>query len=118
MDKYNVRADLTCLGKIIGGGFPVGAVAGPNDVMSVFESGAEKAKLPHGGTFNANPVTMVAGYTAMEMMTESEFKRINNLGDQFRAGIKEVLSQVNVKANILGQDSVFALEILEPKPLS
>jgi len=57
----------------------------------------------------------VAGYTAMEMMTESEFKRINNLGDQFRAGIKEVLSQVNVKANILGQDSVFALEILEPK---
>ena len=115
MDKYDVRADLTCLGKIIGGGFPVGAVAGPHDVMSVFESGAEKAKLPHGGTFNANPVTMVAGYTAMEMMTESEFKRINNLGDQFRAGIKEVLSQVNVKANILGQDSVFALEILEPK---
>jgi glutamate-1-semialdehyde 2,1-aminomutase len=86
--------------------------------MSVFESGAEKAKLPHGGTFNANPVTMVAGHTAMEMMTESEFKRINNLGDQFRAGIKEVLSQVNVKANILGQDSVFALEILEPSPSS
>ena len=117
MDKFKVHADLTCLGKIIGGGFPVGAVAGPKDVMSVFESGREKAKLPHGGTFNANPVTMAAGYAAMEMMTESEFARINHLGNMFRAGIKDVLSQVNVTANIQGQDSIFALEILDPLPI-
>jgi len=117
MSKYNVDADLTCLGKIIGGGFPVGAVAGPKDVMSVFESGIEKAKLPHGGTFNANPVTMIAGYTAMEMMSEAEFARINHLGNLFRTGIKEVLSQVNVTANVHGQDSVFAIEILHPKPV-
>jgi glutamate-1-semialdehyde 2,1-aminomutase len=116
MDKFNVQADLTCLGKIIGGGFPVGAVAGPKDVMSVFESGIDKAKIPHGGTFNANPVTMVAGFTAMELMTESEFSRINHIGNMFRAGIEDVLAQVNVTANILGQDSIFALEILEPKP--
>ena len=117
MDKFKVHADLTCLGKVIGGGFPVGAVAGPKDVMSVFESGREKAKLPHGGTFNANPVTMAAGYAAMEMMTESEFARINHLGNMFRAGIKDVLSQVNVTANIQGKDSIFALEILDPLPI-
>ena len=55
-----IAPDLTTFGKIIGGGFPVGAVAGSRSVMSVFDhTGA--LKVHHGGTFNANPVTIVAG---------------------------------------------------------
>jgi glutamate-1-semialdehyde 2,1-aminomutase len=104
-------ADITALGKIIGGGYPVGAVAGPADIMSVFEAGAEKARLPHGGTFNANPVTMAAGYAAMTRMTESEFDRLNTLGDEFRAGLREVLDLTNTGGRVLGQASIFAIEI-------
>ena len=116
MAQFGVTADITCLGKIIGGGYPVGAVAGSKHVMSVFEGRDEKARLPHGGTFNANPVTMAAGYAAMELMTPDVFNHINQLGGMFRSAIKEVLAQVNVKANVLGQGSVFAIDIVDPVP--
>lgn len=116
MAQFGVRADITCLGKIMGGGFPVGAVAGSRTIMAVFESAHDKARLPHGGTFNANPVTMAAGFTAMEMMTPGEFDRINELGAAFRSAIKDVLAKVNVQANVLGQASVFAIEMIDPVP--
>src|SRR5215468_9840628 len=59
---FGVVPDMTTLGKIIGGGFPVGAIAGRADAMAVFDPtrGGPPA-APHGGTFNANPVTMAAG---------------------------------------------------------
>ena len=116
MAQFGVTADITCLGKIIGGGFPVGAVAGSKCVMSVFEGRDEKARLPHGGTFNANPVTMAAGYAAMELMTPEAFNRINHLGENFRTAIREVLSQVNIKAKVVGQGSVFAVDIVDSIP--
>ena len=57
--ELGLEPDLTAIGKIIGGGFPVGAVAGRSAVMAVFEeTETASAQLPHGGTFNANPVTM------------------------------------------------------------
>src|SRR5499426_2734269 len=57
---FGVNPDMTTLGKIIGGGFPVGAVACSNEVMAVFDPGRGTPPAPHGGTFNANPVTMAA----------------------------------------------------------
>ena len=85
--ERNLKPHLTTLGKIIGGGFPVGAVAGSADVMSVFESDGRKAKLPHGGTYNANPVSMAAGCKAMQMLDTDAFETLNGLGDEFRKGI-------------------------------
>ena len=66
---FGVTPDLTTLGKIIGGGFPVGAVAGRADVMAVFDPTGGKPAAPHGGTFNANPVTMAAGLAGMRLLT-------------------------------------------------
>ena len=57
--------DLTAMGKIIGGGFPVGAIGGRLDVMAVFDPTRQDVPVPHGGTFNANPVTMRAGEAAI-----------------------------------------------------
>ena len=60
--RLDLEPDLTALGKIIGGGFPVGAVAGRAEVMAVFEAvDGARARVPSGGTFSANSVTMVAG---------------------------------------------------------
>ena len=59
---WDIDPDLTTLGKIIGGGFPVGAIGGRKDVMAVFDPRPGKPALPHGGTFSANPVTMRAGH--------------------------------------------------------
>ncbi|MFX8079161.1 aminotransferase class III-fold pyridoxal phosphate-dependent enzyme, partial [Acinetobacter baumannii] len=58
---WNIDPDLTTLGKIIGGGFPVGAICGHREFMAVFDPRPGKPALPHGGTFSANPVTMRAG---------------------------------------------------------
>jgi glutamate-1-semialdehyde 2,1-aminomutase len=77
---YGVSPDLTALGKIIGGGFPVGAVAGRQQVMEVFNGGG----LPHGGTFNANPITMVAGMETMRQMTSEAYTDLNALGEYTR----------------------------------
>ncbi|MCZ6871707.1 MAG: aminotransferase class III-fold pyridoxal phosphate-dependent enzyme [Gammaproteobacteria bacterium] len=109
--EIDITPDITALGKIIGGGFAVGAVAGGNDVMSVFEVADGRARLPHGGTFNANPVTMAAGHAAMSLMDRDAFTRLNALGGKFRDGIAEVLALTNLSGKVLGQYSVFALAI-------
>ncbi|MGI9261996.1 MAG: aspartate aminotransferase family protein [Woeseiaceae bacterium] len=106
---------LTTLGKIIGGGFPVGAVAGSAEVMSVFEVGEGKPRLPHGGTYNANPVSMAAGYAAMSMMDAESFQQINALGDAFRKGCKEVLELTDTAGEVQGQYSIFSVAFEEPE---
>lgn len=110
----NLKPHLTTLGKIIGGGFPVGAVAGNADVMSVFEADEAKARLPHGGTYNANPVTMAAGYKAMEMMTTEQYAHINQLGDEFRKGVREVFDISDTDGEVEGQYSIFSMTLSDP----
>ena len=109
-----LKPHLTTLGKIIGGGFPVGAVVGNAEVMSVFEADEAKAKLPHGGTYNANPVTMAAGFKAMEMLTPDEFTRLNQLGDAFRRGIQEVFDISDTDGEVQGQYSIFSMSLSDP----
>ncbi len=112
--ERNLKPHLTTLGKIIGGGFPIGAVAGSADVMSVFEAGETKAKLPHGGTYNANPVSMAAGHKAMEMLTKDEFARINQLGEEFRKGVREVFDLSDTEGEVQGQYSIFSMTLSDP----
>ncbi len=112
--ERDYRPDLTTLGKIIGGGFPVGAVAGSAEVMSVFEANEDKARLPHGGTYNANPVSMAAGHKAMEMLTAAEFARLNRLGDEFRDGMSEVFALTDTDAVAEGQYSIFGITLNDP----
>ncbi len=64
-----VTPDITALGKIIGGGLPVGATGGRRDVMEVFDQTIKPLRVEHGGTYNANPMTMAAGLAAMRQMT-------------------------------------------------
>jgi len=72
-----IEPDLTMLGKIIGGGFPVGAVGGRADMLRVFDP--SDLQVFHTGTFNANPVTMVAGEVSLRELTPD---RIGQMGRQ------------------------------------
>ena len=60
-DLFGITPDLTALGKIIGGGMPVGAFGGRRDIMAQFDPTQGPARIAHAGTFNANPMTLVAG---------------------------------------------------------
>ena len=107
---HGVTPDLTALGKIIGGGFPVGAVAGRSAVMAVFEEGGG---LPHGGTFNANPVTMVAGMATMKEMTRDAFDRLNEMGERGRNEFDEAFKRAGVTAQVSGQGSLMRIHLTD-----
>jgi glutamate-1-semialdehyde 2,1-aminomutase len=101
-----ITPDLGTFGKIIGGGFPVGGVGGSRRVMSVFDhTGA--LKVHHGGTFNANPVTIVAGLETMKQMTPEAFARLNNLGEYVRDGLRRLFRDIGRPAQICGAGSMF-----------
>ena len=113
--ERGIEADLTAMGKIIGGGFPIGAVAGHEKVMDMFSASSGRAKVPHGGTFNANPVSMVAGMKAMEMLKKSNFKKLNFIGEKFREGINEVCELANIEGYAEGQFSIFGIKVFDKK---
>ena len=71
---WGIEPDLTTLGKIIGGGFPVGAVGGRNDIMALFDATHGKPAVPVEGTFCGNPVTMRAGLATMRLLDPAAFK--------------------------------------------
>lgn len=104
---WNIRPDLTVLGKIIGGGFPVGAIAGRADIMAVFDPSKGKPALPHGGTFTANPVTMRAGLASMKALTRESFDHLDKIGDILRSGINASLKQHGVDGVCVGLGSLF-----------
>ena len=106
----SIDPDLTAIAKTIGGGFPVGALAGRAEVMSVFEEGeAGGVRMAHGGTFNANPVTMTAGLVAMTDMDEERFRALNSLGEQLRQRLRTLLAELDVKAQVVGEGSFFSV---------
>lgn len=102
-----IRPDISSLGKIIGGGLPVGAIAGRREVMQVFEVDGKKARLPHGGTFNANPMTMVAGRAAMAAWTEQAVEDLNRMGAYCRAQLQDAIRIANVPGQVTGSGSLF-----------
>ena len=115
-ERYGYAADLTTLGKIIGGGFPVGAFGGRADIMNAFDPARGSARLTHGGTFNGNPVTMVAGYASMAMLTPDAFDRLAALGQRTREGLANVIEARGVSWQVAGQASLFKLHP-HPRPL-
>jgi glutamate-1-semialdehyde 2,1-aminomutase len=91
-EPLGVRPDLTTMGKIIGGGLPVGAFGGREEVMSVFDPRLPN-HLHHSGTFNGNLMTMAAGCVALELLTQPEIERINALGERLADGLRRMFAE-------------------------
>lgn len=108
---FDVQPDLTALGKVIGGGFPAGALAGRDEIMRVLNPRQDKVLLPHSGTFSANPITMTAGRVAMELFDQTAVERLNALGDYARQGIREAISEVGARACVTGGGSLLRVHL-------
>jgi glutamate-1-semialdehyde 2,1-aminomutase len=109
--KLGIIPDLTTLGKVIGGGFPVGAVGGNAAVMSVFDPSRGKPAVPHDGTFNANPVTMAAGLAAMELMTPEVYDRLDRLGERVRSALNQAFALSGQPGQVTGAGSLFQIHM-------
>jgi len=116
-EVFGITPDLSAIGKIIGGGYPVGAVGGSAKVMSVFDPRQAKPLLPHGGTFNANPVTMVAGEAAMQHYGQDEIARLGALGNIARDGITAAFEAAGVPGQVTGLQSLLRIHV-HNRPLS
>lgn len=105
-----VTPDLTALGKVIGGGLPIGAVGGREDIMTaVFDPRPGRPRVSHGGTFNANPMTMAAGVAALTLFDREAFDRLTALGDRLRAGLREAVALTGAPATVRGATSMTSL---------
>ena len=102
---HGVTPDLTCMGKIIGGGLPVGGVGGRRDLMQRF-SPEEKNPVMHASTFSGNALTMAAGYAAMSDYQAEDCARINTLGEKLRSGFNHAFEQAGIKGQAIGQGSL------------
>lgn len=110
-EVYGIKPDLTALGKIIGGGLPVGAFGGRADVMSLFDPA--RKKLAHGGTFNGNALTMAAGLAAMKLFDHEGIARLNRLGDRLRQGLRKALSDCDIASQVTGIGSLAQVHFTE-----
>ncbi len=115
-ELYKVQPDLTAMGKMIGGGFPVGALAGRAEVMEVMNPLASKVLFPHSGTFSANPVSMIAGFTAMQLFDQDAVKRLNRLADRARNGLTEAIKIADIPACVSGSGSMFRVHMKQQAP--
>nr|WP_165225784.1 aspartate aminotransferase family protein [Allorhizobium pseudoryzae] len=107
--RYGLCPDLVTAGKIIGGGLPIGAICGRQDVMSVFGSSDGATRLSQGGTFSANPLSMVAGLAAMQSLQATDFQRLEALGDDLRHRLAQVARKHGARFCVNGAASLFRI---------
>ncbi len=101
-----VIPDLTCLGKIIGGGFPVGAYGGRSDIMKHL---APLGGVYQAGTFSGNPVVMQAGLATLKNLTPQIYKNLNTISDGFVAKTNIILKTANVAAHLVNYKSMISI---------
>ncbi len=103
-----IQADLMALGKIIGGGFPVGAFGGRKDIMSIFDSTQPKS-ISHSGTFNGNDITMAAGMATLECFDRQQIDKVNRLGERLRRGLNHAFEAAGITGQATGLGSLATL---------
>jgi len=108
--SYGVLPDITVLGKIMGGGFPVGAVTGSREIMERMSPLLyERPKFSfHGGTFCGNPVTMTAGLATLRMLEDGRvLRQLNKRGNKVREQLSEIFERKNMDVQVMGMSSLF-----------
>lgn len=102
---YGVTPDITTLGKIIGGGTPVGAFGGKREIMEMYDP--RQKKMYHSGTFNGNAVTMAAGLATMKAYDQEKVDYINGLGTKFKNGVLDIYKRLGLNMQISGEGSIY-----------
>jgi glutamate-1-semialdehyde 2,1-aminomutase len=105
-EVYGVRPDLTTLGKIIAGGYPLAAFGGRRDVMAIFDA-RESGAVSHGGTFNGNPVAAAAGLATLGELTPDAYGRLDGLGARLEERLAATISRDGLEARVARVGSLF-----------
>ena len=113
MSTYKLEPDLFTLGKIAGGGMPIGIVCGDKDIMSLADPVSIRDKEARcaigGGTFSANPVTMAAGLATLNFLKRNKhvYGKIDRLGGLARKGLSKIFADAGIQCQLTGLGSIF-----------
>jgi glutamate-1-semialdehyde 2,1-aminomutase len=106
-ELLGVSPDLSCFGKVIGGGLPVGAVGGRGDIMDFL---APLGPVYQAGTLSGNPLAMAAGLAQLKVLEEENiFARLENLGAELEEGVRAALKSANLNYTFYRYGSMFCL---------
>ncbi len=104
-ERFGITPDLTCLGKIIGGGLPVGAFGGRADIMDML---APLGPVYQAGTLSGNPIAMAAGIAGLEELLDGgALCHLEELGEQLEAGIRDAAKSANIPVQVNACGSMF-----------
>lgn len=110
-EKYNIEPDLTCLGKVIGGGMPVGAFGGKKDIMSHI---APDGPVYQAGTLSGNPVAMAAGLASLgEIQQDGLYAQLNHNTQTLAEGFKQIANKHGIPMSVNYAGSMFGLFFTE-----
>jgi glutamate-1-semialdehyde 2,1-aminomutase len=106
-EYFGVKSDITTLGKVAGGGFPIGIYAGRKEIM---ENIAPSGGVYQAGTFSGNPISLTAGYATVNYIVKNNVhSRINRRTENLVKGIKDVIQETDINCSIGGFASMFCL---------
>jgi len=109
-EYFGVTPDMSTTGKIMGGGYPLAALAGRADVLSVYDRGAsdDDSFINRIGTLNGNPVACAAGLATLNVMREKgTYERINSAGGAIRNALVDICKENGVPVQSCGEDAIF-----------
>jgi glutamate-1-semialdehyde 2,1-aminomutase len=108
-EYYHVTPDLATLGKILGGGFPIGAFGGKREIMELI---SPLGKVYQAGTFSGNPISMTAGLTTLKILVKIQndiYKRLKSMGEEIRKGVLDTVKASKIQAQVNSVESMFQI---------
>jgi len=112
-ELYGIKPDLTTLGKIIGGGFPIGVFGGRRDIL---EQVSPRGGVYQAGTFNGSPVPLACGMATLDIMEkEKVLEKLQASGEEMRRGLQDILKDLDLPYSVVGIASMFKV-FFGPQP--
>ena len=109
-EYFGIKPDLVTFGKILGGGFPIGALSGKKELMEML---APSGSVYQAGTFNGNPISVTAGLATLKQLGSSFYSEMNSKGKRLRGGIKDILDDNALNYQVAGLSSMFQIYLTE-----
>jgi glutamate-1-semialdehyde 2,1-aminomutase len=114
-EYFGVTPDLVTFGKILGGGFPIGALSGKKELMEML---APSGNVYQAGTFNGNPISITAGLATLKQLDKSFYSLMDDKGNILRSGIQDILDVHNLDYQVAGLSSMFQIYLTDKEVLN